>query len=145
MRRKHTVDLDLNAAWHTQPHLASAPYSCHFRISNTGTVQGRIAYDHFSNIYENYSKTYVYGSSTVADWLNGEPQLGKAFTGGSESDLGASISTNSFTRRFHADASADYQNTFGAHSIYSQLKYDYEFSDEFAINSTLYRQNISWW
>lgn len=108
-------------------------------------VQGRIAYDHFSNIYENYSKTYVYGSPTVADWLNGEPQLGKAFTGGSESDLGASISTNSFSRRFHIDASADYQNTFGAHSIYSQLKYDYEFSDEFAINSTLYRQNISWY
>ena len=45
----------------------------------------------------------------------------RAFTGGSESDLGASISTNSFTRRFHADASADYQNTFGAHSIYSQF------------------------
>ena len=108
-------------------------------------VQGRIAYDHFSNIYENYSKTYVYGSPTVADWLGGEPQLGKAFTGGSESDLGASISTNSFTRRLHADASADYQNTFGAHSIYSQLKYDYEFSDEYAINSTLYRQNISWY
>lgn len=108
-------------------------------------VQGRIAYDHFSNIYENYSKTYVYGSPTVADWLGGEPQMGKAFTGGSESDLGASISTNSFTRRLHADASADYQNTFGAHSIYSQLKYDYEFSDEFAINSTLYRQNISWY
>ena len=108
-------------------------------------VQGRIAYDHFSNIYENYSKTYVYGSPTVADWLDGEPQLGKAFTGGSESDLGASISTNSFSRRFHIDASADYQNAFGAHSIYSQLKYDYEFSDEFAINSTLYRQNISWY
>ena len=108
-------------------------------------VQGRIAYDHFSNIYENYSKTYVYGSPTVADWLDGEPQLGKAFTGGSESDLGASISTNSFSRRFHIDASADYQNTFGAHSIYSQLKYDYEFSDKFAINSTLYRQNISWY
>ena len=108
-------------------------------------VQGRIAYDHFSNIYENYSKTYVYGSPTVADWLDGEPQLGKAFTGGSESDLGASISTNSFTRRLHADASADYQNTFGVHSIYSQLKYDYEFSDEYAINSTLYRQNISWY
>ena len=108
-------------------------------------VQGRIAYDHFSNIYEDYSKTYVYGSPTVADWLDGEPQLGKAFTGGSESDLGASISTNSFSRRFHIDASADYQNTFGAHSIYSQLKYDYEFSDKFAINSTLYRQNISWY
>ena len=40
-------------------------------------VQGRIAYDHFSNIYENYSKTYVYGSPTVVDWLDGKPQLGK--------------------------------------------------------------------
>ena len=25
------------------------------------------------------------------------------------------------------------------------MKYDYEFSDEYAINSTLYRQNISWY
>ena len=41
-------------------------------------VQGRIGYDHFSNIYENYSKTYVYGSPTVADWVDGEPQEGKA-------------------------------------------------------------------
>ncbi len=108
-------------------------------------VQGRIAYDHFSNIYENYSKTYLYGSPTIADWLDGEPQLGKAYTGGAESDLGADIKTNSFTRRFHLDASADYQNTFGIHSIYSQLKYDYEFSDEYAVNSTLYRQNITWY
>lgn len=109
------------------------------------SIQGRIAYDHFSNIYEDYSKTYVYGSPTVADWLEGVPQLGKEFTGGTESDLGASISTNSFTRRFHLEGSADYQNTFGIHSIYCQLKYDYEFSDEYAVNSTIYRQNISWY
>ncbi len=108
-------------------------------------VQGRISYDHFSNIYENYSKTYLYGSPTVADWLDGQPQLGKAFSGGAESDLGTTASTNSFTRRLHMDASADYQNTFGAHSIYSQLKYEYEFSDEFSVNSTLYRQNITWY
>ena len=109
------------------------------------SIQGRIAYDHFSNIYEDYSKTYVYGSPTVADWLDGVPQLGTSFTGGTESDLGASISTNSFTRRFHLEGSADYQNTFGIHSIYSQLKYDYEFSDQYAVNSTIYRQNISWY
>lgn len=108
-------------------------------------VQGRIAYDHFSNIYEDYSKTYLYGSPTVADWLDGEPQLGKAFSGGAESDLGTTASVNSFSRRFHLDASADYQNTFGMHSIYSQLKYDYEFSDEYSVNSTLYRQNITWY
>lgn len=108
-------------------------------------IQGRIGYDHFSNIYENYSKTYLYGSPTVADWLDGEPQTGKAFSGGAESDLGDAASTNSFSRRLHFDASADYQNTFGVHSIYSQLKYDYEFSDEYSVNSTLYRQNISWY
>ena len=108
-------------------------------------VQGHIAYDHFSNIYEDYSKTYLYGSPTVADWLEGEPQIGTAFSGGAESDLGTTASTNSFTRRFHFDASADYQNTFGIHSIYSQLKYEYEFSDEYSVNSTLYRQNVSWY
>ncbi len=108
-------------------------------------VQGRIAYDHFSNIYENYSKTYLYGSPTVSGWVDGAPQLGKAFSSGSEGDLGSSASTSTFSRRFHLDASADYQNTFGVHSIYSQLKYDYEFSDYYAVNSTLYRQNITWY
>ena len=108
-------------------------------------VQGRIGYDHFSNIYENYSKTYVYGSPTVADWVDGEPQEGKAYTGGAESDLGADIETNSFSRRLHFDASADYKNTFGVHSIYTQLKYEYEFNDEYSVNSTIYRQTLSWY
>ena len=107
-------------------------------------IQGRISYDHFSNIYENYSKTYDYGSATVADWIDGEPVEGKAYIGGTPSDLGSGSSTNSFSRRFHIDASADYQNRFGNHSVYSMLRYDYEFCDYYAVNSTLYRQNISW-
>lgn len=107
-------------------------------------IQGRISYDHFSNIYENYSKTYDYGSATVADWIDGEPVEGKAYIGGTPSDLGSGSSTNSFSRRFHIDASADYQNRFGNHSVYSMLRYDYEFSDYYAVNSTLYRQDISW-
>jgi len=109
------------------------------------SAQARIGYDHFSNIYEQYDKTYEYGSHTIADWVDGEPQIGKDFTGGTPSDLGSTAKTNSFSRRFHLDASVDYQNTFGIHSIYSQLKYDYEFSDSYAINSTIYRQNVSWY
>ncbi len=108
-------------------------------------VQARIGYDHFSNIYENYSKTYEYGSATVADWLNGEPVEGNPYTAGTPSDLGSSSETNSFNRRFHIDASADYQNRFGNHSVYSMLRYDYEFSDHYEVNSTIYRQNISWY
>ena len=108
-------------------------------------AQARIAYDHFSNIYENYSKTYVYGSPTVSEWVDGEPVLGKPYSSGKKTDLGTAASTNSFTRHLHIDASVDYQNRFGNHSIYSQLKYDYEFSDKYAINSTIYRQDISWY
>lgn len=108
-------------------------------------IQGRISYDHFSNIHENYSKTYDYGSATVSSWVNGEPVIGNPYTAGTPSDLGSSSETNTFVRRFHLDGSADYQNRFGNHSIYSMLRYDYEFSDQYAVNSTLYRQNISWY
>lgn len=107
-------------------------------------IQGRVAYDHVSNIYENYSKTYEYGSSTVGDWIEGDPQISGFFSGGSPSDLGSSASTNSFNRQLHFDASVDYQHTFGNHSVYSMLKYDYEFSDYYSINSTIYRQDINW-
>lgn len=107
-------------------------------------VQARIGYDHMSNIYENYSKSYEYGSATVADWVEGEPQEGKFFTGGSPSDLGSSAETNTFSRRLHFDGSFDYQNTFGNHSVYSMLQYNYEFSDQKGINTTLYRQGINW-
>ena len=64
-------------------------------------IQGRISYDHFSNIHENYSKSYEYGSATVASWVNGEPVIGKSYTAGTPSDLGSSSETNTFVRRFH--------------------------------------------
>ena len=107
-------------------------------------IQGRIAYDHFSNIYEDHSKTFTYGSASLIDWVDGEPIVAQTYTGGKNSELGESASTNSFTRLFHVDASVDYNHSFGNHSVYSMLKYDYEFSDYFSVNSTIYRQSINW-
>ncbi len=109
------------------------------------SAQARIGYDHFSNINENYSKTYEYGSTIVSDWVDGAPLGDKYFKGGTPTDLGETAKTTAFSRRMHIDASADYQNTFGDHSLYAQLKYDYEFSDKYAINSTIYRQDISFY
>ena len=105
--------------------------------------QARVAYDNFSNIYENHSKTYVYGSQLVNGWLDGEPELGKFFTGGSESDMGTSASTTAFYRRTHFDIGLDYQQRFGQHSLYAMLRWDYETNDKNALNSTVNRQNIS--
>ncbi len=107
--------------------------------------QIRVSYDNTSNIIENHSKTYVYGSATPGTWVDGVPTVASNYTGGSDSSMGTDASTNSFSRRFHFDGGFDYQHAFGKHSVYSQLKWDYEFQDQFAVNSTIYRQNFSWW
>lgn len=106
-------------------------------------AQARIGYDNFSTVYENHSKTYTYGSQGVNGWIDGEPELGTFYTGGSESELGSSSETSAFKRRTHFDISVDYTGNFGSHSLYSMLKYDFEGNDEYSINSTIYRQNIS--
>ncbi len=107
------------------------------------SAQARFAYDNTSNIYEDHSRTYEYGMQTVNGWLDGEPELGNFYKGGSTSEMGTGSSTNSFYRRTHFDVSADYQQRFGQHSLYAMLRWDYETEDENAINSTLNRQNFS--
>ena len=109
------------------------------------SAQARVAYDNFSNIYEDHSKTYEYGSQQVNGWMNGEPVLGNMFVAGSNSEMATGASTNSFSRRTHFDIGVDYQRRFGQHSLYAMLRWDYETQDEYAINSTLNRQNLSFY
>ena len=109
----------------------------------SGTV--RVGYDNTSNIYEDHSKTYVY-SVNAPTWADGtaEPTV-KTATYGSDSTMGTDAKVSTFSRRFHFDGGFDYQNTFGLHSIYSQLKWDYEFEDPAGLNNTIYRQDFTWW
>jgi len=107
------------------------------------SAQLRFAYDSQSNIFEDHSKTFVYGSPTVSGWENGVPVEGKAFSGGTDSDMGTDADVNTFDRHSHFDVGLNYDRRFGNHSIYSQLRYDFEFSDYESVNSTIYRQNIS--
>ena len=105
----------------------------------------RVGYDNTSNIYEDHSKTYVY-SVNAPSWADGdaEPTV-KTSTYGSDSTMGTAAAVNTFSRRLHFDGGFAYENTFGLHGIYSQLKWDYEYEDPEGLNNTIYRQNFTWW
>ena len=109
----------------------------------SGTV--RVGYDNTSNLYEDHSKTYMYSVSTPT-WADGEeePVAGRALYG-SDSTMGTGAAVNTFSRRLHFDGGLAYENTFGKHGVYTQLKYEYEYEDPEGINNTLYRRNYSWW
>ena len=107
-------------------------------------AQVRVGYDNTSNIYEDHSKTYVY-SVNAPSWADGdaEPSV-KTATYGKDSEMGTGAAVNTFARRLHFDGGFNYDRTFGKHSIYSQLKWDYEYEDPNGVNNTIYRQNFTW-
>lgn len=105
----------------------------------------RVGYDNIANIYEDHSKEYVY-SVNAPTWADGaaEPTV-KTATYGKDGEMGTGSGNNSYDRRLHFDVGFNYQRTFGDHSIYSQLKWDYENHDPNGINNTVNRQNFTWW
>ena len=107
-------------------------------------AQVRVGYDNTSNLYEDHSKTYVY-SVNAPSWADGdaEPTV-KTAKYGTDSTMGTGAAVNTYSRRLHTDLGLNYDRTFGKHSIYSQLKWDYEYEDPNGINNTIYRQNFSW-
>ena len=107
----------------------------------------RIAYDASSKLYEDHSKTYEYGMDIITGWENGAPVLSsKPYSDGKDSEMGTDAGTSSFNRRFYFDAGFNYQTMLSEkYSLYSQLKWNYEFQDKYETNSTIYRQNASWY
>lgn len=92
-----------------------------------------MGYDTHSMLYEDYSKTYRYGY-----YKNGTLSVD-----GSDSELGTGHGSSSWVRRCSLDADVHYDQTFGKHSVYGQLKWDYEFNDMTGTNTTVYRNNYS--
>jgi len=108
-------------------------------------AKARVAYDNESIITEDHSMTYAYSQQIPGEWTNGEPTVASTYTGGQASTLGQSASISAFQRALHTDVGLSYSGVFGKHSLYTQLKWDFEFSDYYEANSTIYRQNFSWW
>ena len=110
----------------------------------------RIGYDAASTLYENYSKTYRYNVTTIPTdaWIDGVlDESGVSNTlQGKDSEMGTTSATKSFNRRFHFDGGFNYSHDFDAkNSLYSQLKWEYEFNDSYGSNYTFYHQNASLW
>ena len=105
----------------------------------------RVGYDNISNIYEDHSKTYIYGVN-VPTWPTGgsEPTATSSIYG-EDSPMGSDASVDTYSRRMHFDGGINYQRTFDDHSIYTQLKWDYEHQDPEGVNNSIYRQNFTWW
>ena len=102
-----------------------------------------LAYDNISTVWEDHSKTFKYGSDAVTDWENGAPATTQRYSGGADTGMGTSVKVAGWTRAFNMAASLDYNRNFGLNSIYSQLKWDYEYRNTKGLNHTWYRQNIS--
>ena len=110
------------------------------------SAQGQIGYDTWSNVYEDHSKTYRYSFYEVSN--NGAVvapgSASMAAIQGTDSNMGTDANNNSWIRRCVWNASLNYERTFAEkHSVYGQLKYDYEYSDKTGTNTTVYRNNFS--
>ena len=105
----------------------------------------RIAYDVSSTLYEDHSKTYKYGMDIITGWENGIPVVSNnPYSDGKNSEMGTGSGTTAYNRRFYFDGGFNYSTQLGEmHSLYTQLKWNYEFQDKYAVNSTIYRQNAS--
>lgn len=103
-----------------------------------------LAYDSYSSIWEDHSKAYAYAGYTPTWNENGTPSYIMT-TGGEPSQMGKDASINDWKRRFNFAASIDFTRSFGKNDLYTQAKWDYEYRDSYGLNTTIYRQNVSWY
>lgn len=103
-----------------------------------------LAYDSYSAIREDHSKAYAYAGYNPTWNENGTPSYTMT-TSGEPTEMGKDASINDWKRRFNFAASIDYTRSFGKHDLYTQAKWDYEYRDSYGLNTTIYRQNVSWY
>lgn len=104
------------------------------------------SYDVFSNILENHSKKYNYGMSSVTGWnADGTPNTSYWEVADQATAMGTGADGKNYQRRFNAWAAFNYDNTFGDHTIMTQLKYFYDYEDPMGVNNNIYRHTVSLW
>lgn len=104
----------------------------------------KLGYDTYSTLYEDHSKSYVYGSYPAV-WTDGVMSKGTYFTGGERTEMSKSAATKAFARRLTAAGGLNFDRSFGNHYLYTQLKWDYDYQHLNGNNNSIYRQNYSWW
>ncbi len=116
-------------------------------ITDGLSFQAQIGYDTWSQVYEDHSRTYRYGSYTVSGYSGGivDPANATLTIDGSDSQMGTGSGNEYWVRHFIFNAALNYDKSFGKHALYSQLKWDWDYSDNTGVNTTVYRQNFTSW
>lgn len=104
----------------------------------------QLAYDNVSNIIEDHSRSYQYGSYQVNMGEDGIPTGVLNAVQGENTAMGTG-KTSTFMRNFNFYGSLYYDQVFDKHSLYSQLKWNYEYRNTQGNSKTFYRQNFSWY
>jgi len=113
----------------------------------------RLGYDNFATLYEDHSKSYVFGMytpvlGTKQENLNdrwnadGTPVVNDFYTDGTRTEMGTGAQNSLYSRRLVFDAGLNYNRTFGDHGVYAQAKYGYEYVNTTGSNTTIYTQKV---
>ena len=106
----------------------------------------RLGYDMYSTLYEDHSRTYVYGNYPVTGWADGAPVLGDYWSGGERTEMGKTANTNTYQRRLTISGGLNFDRQLTDNDyLNAQLKYDYEYYNTTGVNTAVYRQNGSAW
>ncbi len=115
---------------------------------------GRMGFDNYSTLYENYLASYAYGQVKSSFDANGELNVlnsegainNYAVTDEGNGITGTDANTQDWKRHGIIQGGFYYDHAIGDNSkLFSQFKWDYEFSDFTGTNTTVYRQNFSWY
>ena len=110
------------------------------------SLTARLGYDTYSTLYEDHSKTFVYGNYPVSGWANGQPITGTYWSGGADGTMGKNANTNNYQRRLTFNAGLNFDRQLNdANYLYAQVRYDYDYTNSTGANQSIYRQNISLW
>lgn len=107
------------------------------------SVWSRIAYDNIAAYWEDHSRSYKYGMSSVSEWVDGQPSKTTEFTGGSDSSLSEDSKLDWQNKNFNFGIGANYDHRFGRHTISSVLMWNYEYRNGNGQNNTYYRTTAS--
>ena len=103
----------------------------------------RLAYDNISAYWENHTREYKFGSDAVSEWTNGEPSAYSHYTGGKDGTMSSDSKLDWQNKNFNFGIGANYDRTFGNHSISSVLMWNYEYRNSNGQNNTWYRNSAS--
>ena len=109
------------------------------------SATARLGYDTYSTIYENHSKTFLYGYYAPAKWQDGVPTPGAYSQGGEQGTQSSDANTNAYQRRLHFDAGLNFERNITPNDYYySSLRWVYEYENQTGLNTSVYRQTASW-